>query len=136
MIYIVLGGVALVGLFMVSPMIFPGRKIKGHEGVPRDVFTSQLFAEGVPEHISSAVYDFYLRKGYSKDFNPSPEMDISNILDEGPEDIDDAAKALLKEMHLNPPSEGDRESWSSTQDIRTVGDLARWLYWASEHQPL
>lgn len=135
MTYIV-GVVALVaGLFMVSPMLFPGRKISGHKGLPKDVFTSQLSTQGVPEHISSAVYDFYKRKGYSKEFNPSPEMDINGMLDEGPEDIDDAAKALLKELHLNPPSEADRESWSSGQDIRTVGDLAQWLYWASQHQP-
>lgn len=135
MIYIVGGVVLVVGLFMVSPMLFPGRKIKGHRGVPKDVFTSQLAAEGVPEPISSAVYDFYKRKGHSKEFSPSPEMDINGILDEGPEDIDDAAKALLKELHLNAPSEADREVWASGRDIHTVGDLARWLYWASQHQP-
>jgi hypothetical protein len=135
MLYVVGGVVLVVGLFMVSPMLFPGRKIKGHKGVPKGVFTSQLSAEGVPEYISSAVYDFYKRKGYSKEFNPSPEMDINGILDEGPEDIDDAAKALLKELHLSAPSESDREARSSGRDIRTVGDLAQWLYWASQHQP-
>lgn len=134
MIYIVGGIVIAVGLLMISPMLFPGRKIKGHKGVPKDVFVSALSAEGVPERISSLVYDFYKRKAYSKEFSPSPEMDINGILDQGPEDIDDAAKALLKELHLNPPSEADRRSWASHQDIRTVGDVARWLYWASQHQ--
>jgi hypothetical protein len=134
MIYLVCSVVLVVGLFIVSPMLFPGRKIREHKGVQKGSFTSQLSAEGVPEYISSAVYDFYKRKGYSKEFSPSPEMDINGILDEGPEDIDDAAKALLKELHLNRPSEEDRESWASGQDIRTVGDVARWLYWASQHQ--
>lgn len=136
MIYVVGGVVLVVGIFMISPMLFPGRKIRGHKGVPKDVFTSQLSAEGVPEPISSAAYDFYKRKAHSKEFNPSQQMDINIIFDEWPEDIDDAAKALLKELHLNPPSEADRESWASERDIRTVGDLAQWLYWASKHQPL
>jgi hypothetical protein len=61
-------------------MLFPGRKIRGQKGVPKGVFTSQLSAEGVPEYISSPVYDFYRQKGHSKGFNPSPEMDINGIL--------------------------------------------------------
>ena len=135
MIYIVGGIVIAVGLVMISPMLFPSRKIKRHKGVPKNVFISELSAEGVPERISLAVYDFYKRKAYSKEFSPSPEMDISGIFDQEPEDIDDAAKALLKELSLEPPSEADRRSWASRQDIRTVGDIARWLYWASQHQP-
>ena len=135
MIYVIVGIFLLAGLWMFSPMLFPGRKIREHKGVPKDAFVSQLSAEGVPEHISSVVYEFYKRKSYSNEFNPSPEMDINGIFEEGPEDIDDAAKALLKELHLDPPSEADRAAWASDRDIRTVGDFARWLYWASQHQP-
>ncbi|MFP5230550.1 MAG: hypothetical protein ACLGXA_23275 [Acidobacteriota bacterium] len=135
MVYIVVGAVIAVGLFMISPMVFPGRKIKEHKGLSKDVFTAQLSAQGVPEHISSVVYDYYKRRSYSREFNPSPEMDINGIFDEGPEDIDDAARALLKELHLSSPSEADRETWASSRDIRTVGDLAQWLHWASQHQP-
>jgi hypothetical protein len=136
MIYVIGGVVLLIGIFMVSPMLFPGKKIREHKGVSKEIFTSQLFAYGVPERISSAVYVFYKRKGHSKEFNPSPEMDINETFDEGPEDIDDAAKALLKELHLIPPSEDDRQAWATNRDIRTVGELARWLYWASQHQPI
>lgn len=135
MIYIAGAVFVVFGLFMISPMLFPSRKIREHTGVPKAVFTSQLSSEGVPISISSAVYDFYKGMGYSKTFSPSPEMDIKEILDQEPEDIDDSAIDLLKELHLHAPSESDRESWFSDRDIRTADDMARWLYWASQHQP-
>jgi hypothetical protein len=135
MIYIVLiGSLLVVGFYMVSPMLLPGKRVKSHNGVPKSVFVTQLSDEGVPESISSAVFDFYKKKGHTKQFNPSPDMDINGIFEEGPEDIDDAAKSLLQHLHLKAPSESDRESWSG-RDVRTAGDLARWLYWASTHQP-
>jgi hypothetical protein len=131
--YIVGGIVVLCGIVMVSPMIFTSRKIKSHQGVSRGVFQSALSKEGIPENISSAVFDFYKKKAHWKGFNPAPEMDINAVFGEGPEDIDDTAIDLLKELHLEAPSELDRTAWPGGE-VRTAADLARWLYWASQHQ--
>lgn len=132
--YLLAGGVVLIiGLFMVSPMIFPGKRVKGHSGVSEGIFVAQLAAEGITEDISSAVFRYYKRKARAKEFNPSPDMVINDVFEEGPEDIDDAAKDLLKELHLEHPSEGDREAYG--RDVQTAGDLARWLQWAKAHQP-
>ena len=132
--YLLAGGVVLIiGLFMVSPMLFPGKRVKNHSGVPESAFVGQLSAEGIPGDISSAVFRYYKRKAHVQKFNPSPDMVINDIFGEGPEDIDDAAKDLLKELHLEQPSEEDREAYG--RDVQTAGDLARWLQWAQAHQP-
>ena len=133
--YVVIGIVLLgFGVYVVSPLLFPSRNIREHTGVRKDAFVSQLSTDSVPETISCAVYDFYKQVGHCKTFRPSPEMDICHIFNYGPEDIDDAAKELLKQLNLESPSEEDRLSWPGCE-VRTAGDLARWLYWASQHQP-
>jgi hypothetical protein len=133
--YVVFGILLLgFGVYMVSPMLFPARHIREHTGVSKDAFVSQLSTDAVPEAISCAVYDFYEQEGHCKTFHPSPEMDICDTFNYDPEEIDDAAKELLKQLNLESPSEGDRLSWPGGE-VRTAGDLARWLYWASQHQP-
>ena len=132
--YFLAGGVVIaIGLLMVSPMIFPEKRVKGHAGLPEGVFVAQLAAEGISDEISSAVFRYYKRKTQVKEFSPSPDMVINEVFEEGPEDIDDAAKDLLKELHLAHPSEEAREAYG--RDVQTAGDLARWLQWAKSHQP-
>jgi len=134
MVYLALLGVVVVcGIVMISPMLFTSKKIKAYRGVPRQTFLSRLSAEGIPENISSAVFDFYKAKARWKSFNPAPEMDINGVFEEGPEDIDDTAIDLLKQLHLEAPSELTRRAWRGGE-VRTASDLAQWLYWASQHQ--
>jgi hypothetical protein len=135
MIYLIVAGVIVVCVIvMVSPMLVTPRKIKNYVGVPKDVFLSSLSKEGVPDSISSAVFEFYKSKARWREFGPAPEMDINGVFEEGPEDIDDTAIDLLKALHLEAPSELDRMAWPGGE-VRTASDLARWLYWASQHQP-
>jgi len=136
MAYLIVAAVVLVCAgVMVSPMIFTSAKIKSYKGVSKTAFLATLSAEGIPERISSVVFDFYKSKARWKSFSPSPEMDINAVFEEGPEDIDDTAIDLLKELHLEQPSELDRREWSGGE-VRTARDLARWLHWASQHQPI
>lgn len=130
---LVVGVFVVCGVTMISPMFSTSKKIKGYVGVSRGAFLSALSKESIPENISSAVFDFYKAKARWKGFNPGPEMDINGVFEEGPEDIDDAAIDLLKKLHVEAPSELTRRTWPGGE-VRTVSDLARWLYWASQHQ--
>lgn len=135
MIYIsVVALVAVCGIIMVWPMFFTSKSIRNYKGVSQSVFTEQLAVEGVPEHISAAVFNYYKEKARYKPFSPSPDMNIVGVFGELPEDVDEAAIDLLKQLHLEVPSEAERMAWPG-DDIRTAGDMARWLQWASEHQP-
>jgi hypothetical protein len=131
-----LTGIALLcfGLYVVSPRFFPPRNIREHTGVPKNIFVSILAAEGIPESISSAVYDRYEEEAHCKTFHPSPEMDICFVFNYDPEEIDEAAEQLLNQLHLEPPLSVDCVLWAGGE-VRTARDLARWLHWASQHQP-
>jgi hypothetical protein len=134
MTYLLVAGVIVVcGITMISPMLFTSKRIKSYVGVPREAFLSALAEEGIPENISSAVFDFYKAKARRKGFNPAPEMDINGVFEEGSDDIDDTAIDLLKKLNLEAPSELTRMTWPGGE-VRTAADLARWLYWASQHQ--
>lgn len=90
---------------MMSPMLFTSKRIKSYVGVPREAFLLALSKEGIPENISSAVFEFYKAKARWKGFNPGPEMDINGVFEEGSDDIDDAAIDLLKKLQIQAPSE-------------------------------
>ena len=134
MIYIALIAlIAVCGIVMVWPMIFTSKSIRNYKGVSLDAFTTKLALEGVPENISAAVFSYYKEKARYKPFKPSPDMNIVDVFGELPEDTDEAAIDLLKQLHLEAPSEAARMAWSGG-DINTAGDMAKWLFWASTHQ--
>ena len=111
--------------------------VKEHKKLQRvslDAFTRKLALEGVPENISAAVFSYYKEKARYKPLNPSGDMNIAGVFGELPEDTDEAAIDLLKQLHLEAPSEAERIAWPGG-DIHTAGDMARWLSWASTHQP-
>lgn len=136
MIYIaVIALIAVCGIVMVWPMIFTSKSIRNFKGVSQDAFTGKLALEGVPEYISAAVFSYYKEKARYKPFSPSPDMNIVGVFGELPEDTDEAAIDLLRRLHLEAPSEAERMVWPGG-DVHTAGDMAKWLSWASKHQPV
>jgi len=132
MMYWVLAGVGLVALYLIW-LVFDERKLRQHRGVSREEFVAHFKVEGIPETISGTAYDLYKKHAFSKSFSPAPDMNFAEALNEDEEEVEDALLEMLKRLKIQKPSKDDLLTWSGGK-VETIGDLVRWVYWASKLQ--
>lgn len=128
--YWIFASVGLVALYVIW-LIFDERKLRRHRGVSREEFVAHFMSEGIPETISGTAYDLYKRHAFSNSFSPEPDMNIAEALNEDEEEVEDALLEMLKHLKIQKPSEDDLLSWTGGK-VETIGDLVRWIYWASK----
>jgi hypothetical protein len=124
-------------------------------GLSRDDFVAAFSGVGVPAHVSTAVYDYYIKSVILRNFRVSPDDKYEDLL-KREEEINEDARSLMNTLGLRPPSEEVVDQWMSdvrarrrpptqapnfqmtsaswTQPILTIRDMVLWLDLIRRHQ--
>jgi hypothetical protein len=109
------------------------KRLRSHKGWPREQFVSQFAEEGVPRTVAEAAYDYYKAQSLDASFTLAPDDSLWSVFRHSPEDIDDDAAAIARNLDLTLPSEAILRQWPSP--LYRVRDVVMWLNWVAQHQP-
>lgn len=125
---IVVYGLALFCLLVAVIQVIGTIRLSRHRGISRKEFVARFSAEGVPEMVPQAVYDFYTSMVRSKNFSIAPEDRLADLFSDEDDDLEDNAFSLLRRLGIESPC---RESlFGGPGPIVTMADMVRWLDWA------
>jgi hypothetical protein len=110
------------------------RRRRQANGFSRDQFIEAFRQLGIPDKIPAAVYDYYGSQKAWKDFPLSPDDRYSEVLHDDPDDLDDDATALVRQLDMLMLTEGVRRKYGD-KPIKTLRDMVLWLDWMRDHQP-
>ena len=132
-LFYVLGGVFL---FMVITstvyMAVQQLRLRRHRGVSREQFIEAFRDLGITKAVPAAVYDYYRSVGMWEDFSVSPSDSFSKILSGEPEEVEEAAEHLTKQLGIRLPPEYILQQWD--KPVETLRDMVLWLDWVRQHQ--
>ena len=110
------------------------RRERQANGSRRDQFIETFRQVKIPDNIPATVYDYYGSQKAWKDFPFTPDDRYSEILHDDPDDLDDDATALVRQLGMLIPSESMRRVYGD-KPIKTLRDMVLWLDWIRQQQP-
>ena len=126
----------LVGLALAVVMVGAARyqkRLRAHKGWPREQFVSEFAEGGVPRTVAAAAYDYYKSQSLDPSFTVAPDDSLWSVFRHSPEDIDDDAVAIARNLNLTLPSEAVLRQWP--RPLCSVRDMVTWLNWIAQQQP-
>ena len=111
------------------------RRERHGKGFSRERFLEAFREIGIPENIPAAVFDFYGSQKAYRGFSFLPDDEYSKVLCDDPDDIDEDALALLKQLGMVLPPEYILKQ-RGDGPIKTLRDMILWLDWVRQRQPV
>lgn len=127
-VYFVVGAVIVIVLISVMYSIRHQRRLGRLRGMSEEEFVRHFSDKGVSPNVSQMVFKVFRAKARSSNFTPSPDMGLEEIFNEVPEDVDDDALYILKELNVPRVPDEVRDSWSGGE-IKTLDGLTMWIGW-------
>jgi hypothetical protein len=128
-VYFLVGAVLVIVLVSAVYSLRHQRRLAGLTGMSEEEFVRYFSQKGVSPNVSQMVFKVFRAKANSSSFTPSPDMGLEEVFNEVPEDVDDDALYILKQLNVARIPDEVRESWSGGE-IKTLDDLTMWIGWA------
>ena len=121
----IIGTIVVFIVLILVGSIWSDRRLRTHQGVSREEFAAAFTPISLAPTIPQAVYDYYRKSVWLKDFRSAPDDELLKVFMKGEDDIEDDARFILRELGIKvDPSD---PAVRPKKSIRTLRDMVLWL---------
>jgi hypothetical protein len=117
----------IVAFTAIGATYYQARLARRRDGWPRDRFVAEFERVGVPPEISGAVYNYYCKLCVMPSYRVAPDDSLERVYGASDEELEDAAKAIIKSLGIQLPEERVLREWPTP--LKTVCDMVLWTNW-------